>query len=318
MIKDNAVTVAFHRLTIQNSHNAVIPVDNTIKNIVITGLESLMVTNPEDKKTCFKNYHLYVNNIEKTADNVYCRISDSRDGYSEDIYIANSEKFFTTGVNDIRSKQFFMNLDFSNNGYILICNQYLGNSGCYMAIEKAVSKILNDAGYKLKSVAIVNKGELSEYFEKGGIKAFEVTHFEQQSDVADDNAFCKKSTVILSPATRSKTSFEKFYAKIKRVFHNDNNQMRDRHEIAAKLIQESGIKYAFIENDGLDGINLSEYRVKVMSNHGSFDLIKHDGTIATRYDISHCNKDDNGNPSFEDIKNKINDIKPRIKEIIEQ
>ena len=318
MIKDNAITVAFHRLTIQNGHNAVIPVDNTIKDIILKGLKSLKVTSSEDKKACFKEYHLYVNDIEWTDDNIYCRISDSRDGYREDIYIANSENFFTTGVDDIRSKQFFMNLDFSNNGYILICNQYLGNSGCYMAIEKALSKILSDAGYKLKSMAIVNKGELSEYFEKGGIKAFEVTHFEQQFDVADDNAFCKKSTVILSPTSRGKTGLNKFYAKVQRVFHNDNNKVRDRREIAEELIQESGISPAFVENDGLDGVDLSEYRVKVISKYGSFDLIKYDGTTATRYDIPHCEKDDDGNPSFEDIKNKIDNMKPKIKEVVEQ
>ena len=318
MIKDNAITVAFHVLKIQNSNNAVVPVDDTIKTIITKGLNALKVTSSEDKKSCFKNYHLYVNNIEEIADNIYCRISDSRDGYSEDIYIANSENFFTTSKDDIRSKQFFMNLDFSNSQYILICNQYLGNSGCYMAIEKALSKILNDTGYKLKSTAIVNKGELSEYLEKGGVKSFEVTHFEQQSDVADDNAFCKKSTVMLSPVTRGKISLDKFYKKMKRVFHNDNNEMRDTREIAAKLIEESGMTHAFVENDGLDGIDLSEYRVKVISKYGSFNLIQQDGTMAHRYDVSHCEKDPDGNPNFEDIKNKINNIKPKIKETIEQ
>ena len=317
MIKDDAVTVAFHMLTVKNKRDTRVCVDSTIKDIISTGLKALQVTTPEDKKRCFKTHNLYVNNIEANTDNIYCSISDSRYGYPEDIYITGTAKPITTGVNDIRSKKFFVNLDFSNQDYILVCNQYLGNSGCYMAIEKALHKILTDAGYSSHSVAMVNKGELSTYFQKGGIRSFEVTHFDPQPDVSDDTAFSRKCTVVLSPTTRSRNSLEKFHAKVSSIFLGDNDNIRDKQKIAKQIIQESDDNVAIVKNDGIDGINLDQYRVKVVSKHGTFDLINQDGTMATRYDVTGCVKDPDGNPNFDDLKNKINEIKKKINGTIE-
>ena len=317
MIRDDAVTMAFHRLTIQNRNNAIVSVDDTIKNIIIQGLKSLKVVTPEDKKQCFKTHNLYVNRIEEDTDNVYCQISDSRYGYPEDIFMTNSSDPIATGINDIRSKQFFVCLDFSNTDYILVGNQYLGNSGCYMAIEKALSKILKDSGYKLNSTAITNKGELNAYFQKGGIKSFEVTHFKPQSDVADDNAFCKKCTVTLSPVTRGRSNMDKFYNKVRSLFLGDEDNIQDKRTIAEKIIKESDISVALAKNEGIDGVDLELFRVKVISNHGTFDLINQDGTVARRYDVPYCKKDADGNPNFEDIKTKTNELKKKIKESME-
>lgn len=317
MIRDDAVTTAFHRLTVYNRQGGDIQIDNYIKNIIKNGLQGLKVTGQDEKKQCFEHYHLYVNEIEENGNNIYCRVSDSRFGYPEDIYIAASDETIETGVEDVRSKKFFMNLDFSNKGYILICNQYLGNSGCYMAIEKALRKILTNSGYKLNSIAIVNKGELNEYFQKGGIRAFEVTRFESQPDVADDNGFLKKCTVCLSPTTRSKTSLNKFYNKVRSFFIGDNDNIRDKQEIAKMVIQESDIKAAIVANDGIDGIDLGQYRVRVISKHGQYDLINQDGTMATKYLVANCVKDPDGNPNFEDIKNKTNEIMEKIKRTID-
>ncbi len=315
MIKSDAITVAFHRLTISNVNGTGIFDRERIKKIIENGLCALQVESLDEKKHCFEHYHLYVNEIQKDADCIYCRISDSRYGYPEDIYFARSDRAIATSIDDVRSKRFFINLDFSSPGYVLLANQYIGGYGCYMAIEKALRKILLDAGYKLNSTAIVNKGEIKEYFEKGGIKAFEVTRFEPQADIADDNVFCKKCTVTLSPTTRSKSDHAKFYDRIQRIFMN-GKIIRPQHEIAKQMVAESQ-NSAFVANDGVDGINLEQYRVKIYSKNGTFDLVNQDGTMATKYHIDNCQRDADGNPNFEDIKNKTNTIMAKIKDGIE-
>lgn len=317
MIKEDAVTVAFHKLELYNCHGGHVVINDEIKDIIKIGLLSLKVTTLEDKKKCFEEYHLYVNEIQEETSIIYCRISDSRYGYPEDIYKDGSNEQIETSANDIRSKKFFMSLDFSNEQYILVSNQYLGNNGCYMAIEKSIKKILTNAGYKIVSNAIVNKGELREYFQQGGIKSFEVTRFEEQADIADNNGFSKKCTVSLSPTTRSRSGMNRFYNKVHDIFLGEDERIHNQEYIAKRIVQESGLNAASVRYDGVDGIDLAQYRVKVISKYGQYDLINQDGTMATRYDISHCEKDPDGNPNFEDIKNKTNEIKRKIQRSID-
>lgn len=313
------ITVSFHKMVVLDSEGKLIP-SSKLQTLLTEGFAGLQTDDTNIQKRMFEDYGLYVAKFESDRYKCYMFVQDSRDGYAEKIYKPGNE-VISTDKNDTRSRKFFTSLDFSDPNIVFICNSYLGQYGCFFSIHKAIKKILSKDGYKLDIQPIIVNSEFSHYFEQGEVKNIEITHYKPICDVAEQTWYKTKGTFSISSASGGKTGKDVFSLKMKDILSKQS-----REEIATNLLKGLNIissddKIAITESE-ITSQNLGNIYIKLYVKFGNqvrpIDFMKGLSSLATRFIINGCEKDQDGNPSFESIKLKSDeildiDLKDRIK-----
>ena len=230
--------------------------------------------------------HVRIEKIEKTERYIYGIYGNSYSGHEFD-----NSVFGTIPADSLNIRPFFFMLYHSEEGYIYIASQYLGNYGGYTTLKSTLYSFLGDAS-NLNTICFNTNGVYADLAEP---KEVQISFSRKSKDIGKSNSYGRVGMFSFKKGEKD----DGFTKKVKKDFFSllKNNSQSERRKLIAQIMSNNNL-YELTEED------IDDCKIHAIVNERTRTIqIFDDLNRASRFPVD-VTVDKNGHPPYEKIKDE--------------